>query len=35
VRCLEGVDIGGLNPSLFDGQHWEEFMATHHAARKA
>ena len=29
VRCLEGVDIGGLNPSLFDGQHWEEFMATH------
>jgi hypothetical protein len=28
VRCLEGVDVGSLHPSLFDGQHWEEFMAT-------
>jgi len=31
VRCLEGVDLGRLNPSLFDGQHWEEFMAARQA----
>ena len=35
VRCLEGVDIAGLHPSLFDGQHWEEFMAAHRAAGEA
>jgi hypothetical protein len=32
VRCLEGVDLGSLHPSLFDGQHWEEFMAARQAA---
>jgi hypothetical protein len=24
VRCLEGVDLATIRPSLFDGQHWEE-----------
>jgi hypothetical protein len=32
VRCLKGVDIASLRPSLFDGQHWEETMQ---ARRKA
>ena len=32
VRCLEGVDIAGLRPSLFDGLHWEEFMAARRTA---
>jgi len=35
VRCLEGVDIAGLHPSLFDGQHWEEFMASRGVAKEA
>ena len=35
VRCLEGVDIAGLHPTLFDGQHWEEFMAARRAAGEA
>jgi hypothetical protein len=26
ARCLKGVDIATLRPSLFDGQHWEETM---------
>jgi len=24
VRCLDGVDIAALHPSLFDGRNWEE-----------
>ena len=32
VRCLEGVDLANLHPSLFDGQHWEEFMASRRAS---
>ena len=31
VRCLDGVDIAGLHPNLFDGAHWEEFMAARRA----
>jgi hypothetical protein len=23
VRCLDGVDLGTLNPSTFDGKNWE------------
>jgi len=23
VRCLEGVDLANLHPSLFDGQQWD------------
>jgi hypothetical protein len=26
ARCLDGVDLAVLRPSLFDGQHWEETM---------
>ena len=26
ARCLDGVDLATLRPSLFDGQHWEEAM---------
>jgi hypothetical protein len=26
------VDIAGLHPSLFDGLHWEEFMAARRTA---
>lgn len=26
VRCLDGVDIGALRVSTFDGRHWEESM---------
>jgi hypothetical protein len=32
VRCLEGVEIGQLKPSLFDGLHWEEAMRARSAA---
>ena len=35
VRCLEGVDLGSLHPSLFDGQHWEEFMAARQGSARA
>ena len=27
VRCLEGVDVGALEITRFDGQHWEQAMA--------
>jgi hypothetical protein len=30
IRCLEGVDLSKLHPSLFDGQHWEEAMLARH-----
>ncbi len=26
VRCLDGVDLTGINPSPFDGRHWEASM---------
>jgi hypothetical protein len=26
VRCLDGVDLEGLEVTSFDGQHWEEAM---------
>jgi hypothetical protein len=26
VRCLDGVDLAGLRPSLFDGLNWEATM---------
>jgi hypothetical protein len=29
VRCLEGVDLGSLVVSPFDGQNWEEAMRGH------
>ena len=29
VRCLEGVDLGSLVVSRFDGQNWEEAMRGH------
>ena len=29
VRCLDGVDLTGLKPHLFDGRHWEESMGQH------
>jgi hypothetical protein len=35
IRCLEGVDIATLQPSLFDGQHWEETMRARLAAGTA
>ena len=35
ARCLEGVDLASLHPNLFDGLHWEEFMAARRAAGKA
>jgi hypothetical protein len=35
VRCLEGVDLTALRPSLFDGQHWEETMRARGAAGAA
>jgi hypothetical protein len=28
VRCLDGVDIGALDIKVFDGQHWEQSMAS-------
>jgi hypothetical protein len=27
VHCLDGVDASALEPTYFDGQHWEEAMA--------
>ena len=27
VRCLDGVDVGALEITRFDGRHWEEAMA--------
>jgi hypothetical protein len=30
VRCLEGVDIEALPVTRFDGQHWEQEMASRH-----
>jgi hypothetical protein len=27
ARCLDGVDVASLRPSLFDGQNWEATMA--------
>jgi len=35
ARCLDGVDLSGTRPSLFDGQNWEEFMEAHRAAGRA
>jgi hypothetical protein len=35
VRCLEGVDLASLHPNVFDGLHWEEFMAARRAAGEA
>ncbi len=35
VRSLEGVDLAALNPNLFDGQHWEEFMQARQAAGRS
>jgi hypothetical protein len=32
VHCLDGVDLSTVHPSLFDGQHWEEFVANRRAA---
>ncbi|HYC23924.1 MAG TPA: GFA family protein [Candidatus Bathyarchaeia archaeon] len=29
VRCLDGVDLGSLVVSRFDGQNWEEAMRGH------
>jgi hypothetical protein len=26
IRCLEGVDLTGVRPGLFDGRNWEEAM---------
>jgi hypothetical protein len=28
VRCLDGVDLGGLEVEPFDGQNWEETVET-------
>jgi hypothetical protein len=30
ARCLEGVDLGHLNPRTFDGQNWESAIRTAH-----
>ncbi len=27
VRCLDGVDVSRLEPTFFDGQHWERAYA--------
>jgi hypothetical protein len=27
IRCLDGVDPHSIHPRLFDGRHWEEWMA--------
>jgi len=29
VRCLDGVDLGSLSVSRFDGQNWDEAMRGH------
>lgn len=28
ARCLDGVDLGGLDVAPFDGRHWEQAMAS-------
>jgi hypothetical protein len=35
ARCLQGVDVTTLRPSLFDGQHWEETMRARREAGAA
>jgi len=29
VRCLEGINFGGIAPNLFDGKNWETAMQKH------
>ncbi|MGA7119919.1 MAG: GFA family protein [Polyangiaceae bacterium] len=32
VRCLDGVDLGGVSTKPFDGRHWENAMTTRETA---
>jgi hypothetical protein len=34
VRCLAGVEIANVQLHTFDGQHWEQAIATAHWQRK-